>query len=92
MNSDTDKARFFHKLMIMTTFHSLHWTDIKRFPSFSLTDVSHSSTASTSWINHIFCSNSNLVSSLETLYAVIPRSNTHFLRAQYSLTSLIYLR
>ena len=68
MNCDTDKGRFLHELRSTKTFHSLHWIVIKQLPTFSYTFVSHNNTASTGWIYHILCLNSNLLSSIEILY------------------------
>ena len=58
MNFDPKKGRFFHKLGSTTTRHFLHWTDIGKLPSLSNLYVSHNRTASTSWMDHILCSNS----------------------------------
>ena len=52
-----DKGRFFHELR----------TDIKQLPSFSYTYVTQNSTASTSEIEQILCSNLNIMSHYEFL-------------------------
>ena len=68
MNCEPGKRKKIHELRSMITFHSMHWVELEQYPSFSYTYVSHNSTASVSWIEHILCSTSNLVSNIEILY------------------------
>ena len=68
MNCDPSKGRLFNELRSTAIFNFRHWIDIEQLPSFSYTYVSHKSTASTSWIDHILSSSSNLMPIIQILY------------------------
>ena len=67
-NCDPSKGRFFREFSKMLSEHSLVKADIDNLPRTSYTFVSPNAIASTSWLDHVVCSNEHLASNFKILY------------------------
>ena len=67
-NADPSKGRFFEELQKFIDFYSLILSDINSLPSSSYSYISSNSICSTSWLDHVITSKSQLVKSHQILY------------------------
>ena len=67
-NDDTFKGRFFNIFEIQMLDHSLSFCDVIHLNASSFTYINQNSSAAANWLDHIVCSNSELVSQLKILY------------------------
>ena len=67
-NADPYKGRFFQDLSNFANIFDLNIIDVERLPLDSFTFLSRNQACTTSWLDHILCSNVTIVSDCQILY------------------------
>ena len=67
-NCDPNKGRFFKEFSKFVNDFSLNAADIRSLPEDTHTYVSRNNNCSTSWLDHLVVTNTNLVSSISVMY------------------------
>ena len=67
-NADPNKGRFYRELLKFSFENSLQIFDVEKMPSESYTYVSQNAACSSSWLDHICTSNSNLIMDPKIMY------------------------
>ena len=69
MNADPNKGRFFQDLSNFANVFDLNMYDVECLPIDSFTFLSRNQACTTSWLDHILCSNDSIVSDCQILYS-----------------------
>ena len=94
LNADPNKGRFYNEILKFAAENSLNIFDVENLPSDSYTYISSNFSCSSSWLDHLLCSNSDFISNVSILYGItffdhIPLRFTVNLPLQFVVTNSV---